>query len=99
MSPSRSSASSPLPLDPQRWAAVVSHLGLSPQQARIAELVIRGKKDKEIMAELGIAKGTLRTYLERVHYRAGSQDRVQLVVRLFSLALTINDGVERRPTG
>lgn len=79
----------PFPLDAVRWAAVVEHLRLGPQQARIAELVIVGLGDKEIAAELGIGKPTLRGYLVRLYQRVKAEDRLQLVVRLLCVAIEL----------
>jgi DNA-binding CsgD family transcriptional regulator len=87
----------PLPIDAARWAAVVAYLALPPQQARIAELVLRGMRDKQIMAELGISRPTLRTYLSRLFLKAGVEGRVELVIRLFTLAAAMTDGGEACP--
>ncbi|MFT3686373.1 MAG: LuxR C-terminal-related transcriptional regulator [Phycisphaerales bacterium] len=82
-------AVSPFPLDAARWAAVVEHLKLGPQQVRIAEMVILGRGDKEIAVALGIAKPTLRGYLVRLYQRVKVENRLQLVVRLLCVAVEL----------
>lgn len=77
----------PLPMDATRWAAVVAQFDLSEQQARVAELVIRGLGDKAIADELGIRYGTVRVYLARLFGVTGTDSRLGLVIRLFSVAL------------
>lgn len=60
----------------------VRALGLSPRQAGIVQLILRGKKDKEIAAEMGLSKHTVRTYLKRTFERLDVTDRTTLVVRV-----------------
>jgi DNA-binding NarL/FixJ family response regulator len=76
----------PLPLDRYLWNAVAQTLALSPQQTRIAEMILRGKQDKEIAAELNLSVPTVRTYLKRIFDRLGVSDRVGLILRVFALA-------------
>jgi len=72
--------------------AVVETLQLAPQQARIVELILRGLRDKQIAAELGLGVPTVRTYLKRVFVRVGVQDRVELVLRVFAVAWDLGGG-------
>jgi len=73
-------------LDGETWTGVVADLALSPQQARIVGLILRGMRDKQIAAELGLSVPTVRTYLSRVFVRVGVQDRVELILRVFTVA-------------
>jgi DNA-binding CsgD family transcriptional regulator len=73
------------------WARVVDALGLAPQQARILCLILEGKHDKEIIAELGISRQTIRDYLKRVFDRHGLEDRSQLVLKVFILHVGENE--------
>lgn len=73
------------------WQAVASTAGLSPQQARIVLLVLRGRQDKEIAKELGLSYGTVRTYLDRIGKRLDAPGRVLLVVRIFEMAFRIQE--------
>lgn len=74
-------------LGPAVWDEVVGALSLSPQQARIVELLLCGKRDKQIATALGLTVPTVRTYLARIFVRAGVQDRVELILRVFAIVL------------
>lgn len=67
------------------WQYIVLSLQLSPQQARIVSLILQGKQDKEMAAELGLNRYTIRTYLRRVFDREGLEDRMDLVLHIFGL--------------
>lgn len=79
----RSEILRPSPFGRAEWRWVVEALELSPQQARIVELIVRGAGDKQIAAALGLSKYTVRTYLSRIFARLGVRDRVELVVHVF----------------
>ena len=76
-------------LDPQAWSRVVTTLALSPQQARLVDLLLRGHRDKDIAACMEVGVPTVRTYFDRIFRRVGVTDRVQLVVRVFQVAMEI----------
>lgn len=78
-----------LPLDPAVWEQVVTRLRLAPQHVRIVELLLQGKRDKQIVQELGIKLPTLRTYFRRTFDRAGVADRVELILKVFAVAREI----------
>ncbi len=68
------------------WRRVAKELGLSPQQRRIVELLLRAQRDKAIAATLGLSVPTVRTYMGRIFDRVGVADRMELVLRVFALA-------------
>lgn len=72
-------------LSPDAWQHIVASLQLSPQQARIVALILQGKQDKEIAAELHLNRYTIRTYLRRVFDRASIENRMGLVLRILEL--------------
>lgn len=76
----------PLPFDATAWSGIVEALGLSPQQARIVERILRGMCDKQIALELGLSVPTVRTYLTRVFHHLDVEDRVHLILRVFAEA-------------
>jgi DNA-binding NarL/FixJ family response regulator len=82
-------AEQPPPLDAKTWAAVAKTLDLSPQQERIVALLLRGMRDKQIAGELGLSVPTVRTYFGRIFLRLGVQDRVELILRVFSIANSV----------
>lgn len=80
-----------LRLSPADWAHVVRELGFPPQQARIVELMLDCKKDKQIATEMGLGVPTVRTYLTRLFERTGSADRVELLLRVFACVYSRHD--------
>jgi DNA-binding NarL/FixJ family response regulator len=66
------------------WDACVTALNLSPRQAGIVRLLLRGYGDKQIAAEMGLSKHTVRTYLKRIFDRFDVSDRTALVLRVLS---------------
>jgi DNA-binding NarL/FixJ family response regulator len=85
------SAAPPLPLSSNHWECVVAAIGLSPQQARVAELMLRDLTDKEIAAVLGISQSTLETHQERISLRTATRGRMQLAMRVLEESLRVND--------
>ena len=79
----------PTPLTAAQWKAVTEQLRLSPQQAAIVALVVRGKQEKEIAAELGLSRPTIRTYLQRIFERAAVNSRLELVIQVFTICLIV----------
>lgn len=83
-------ASAPkLPLDDAHWEAVVSEMGLSDQQARVVELVLRDLCDKQIAAVMGISKSTLDTYMHRIRTRTGTRGRIQLAMHVMAVSFRV----------
>jgi DNA-binding CsgD family transcriptional regulator len=76
----------PLPLAPEHWAAIVNVMGLAPQEARSAELVLRGLGYKQIAAALGIEPPTIRTYLSRVEAKTRTHGRMELAMHVLALS-------------
>jgi DNA-binding NarL/FixJ family response regulator len=73
---------------------VAERLAISPQQKRIVELILCGKQDRDIADALGLTVPTVRTYLTRVFARVGATDRMDLVLRVFALA--VNEAGDRK---
>jgi DNA-binding CsgD family transcriptional regulator len=55
---------------------------LSGREAQVAELVIRGRRNREIAVALGITSETTKKHLKRVFGKVGVRTRVQLANRL-----------------
>jgi DNA-binding NarL/FixJ family response regulator len=66
------------------WKGLVRALDMSGRQAKIVELILQGKKDKQIALELGLSKHTVRTYLNRIFARLEVTDRLGLLLRVFA---------------
>ena len=76
----------PLPLDSAHWQAIVQAMQLSPQQAKIVELVLRGMCDKQIATAMGISEPTIRTYLQRISARTHTHGRMELALRVLAVS-------------
>lgn len=77
----------PSPLSIREWDVVVQTLDLAPQQERIVRLLMRSKRDKQIAREMGLAVPTVRSHLERIYARVGVSDRMELVHRVYAIAV------------
>jgi DNA-binding CsgD family transcriptional regulator len=55
---------------------------LSPREAEVAELVLRGYRNPDIAANLGIASSTIKRHLTRIFDKIGVDSRTQLIGRL-----------------
>ena len=53
---------------------------LTPRERQVLELVARGKNNKEIAAELGLAQQTVRNYTATVYDKTGVRSRAEAVV-------------------
>ena len=76
----------PLPLDDVHWRAIVAAMELSPQQAKIVELVLRGLCDKQIAVAMGISEPTIRTYLLRISAKTHTRGRMELAMRVLAVS-------------
>ena len=62
--------------------AFAKRYGLSPREAEVAELVLRGYANPAIALALGIAPTTTKRHLTRIFDKIGVDSRTQLVSRL-----------------
>ena len=62
--------------------AFARRYGLSPREAEVAELVLRGYANPQIASVLGIAPTTTKRHLTRIFDKIGVDSRTQLVSRL-----------------
>ncbi len=67
------------------WRKLSRRLGLPPRQTAIVELILRGKRDKQIAECLGLSHSTVRTHLHQVFDRFNVTDRVELVLRIAAI--------------
>ena len=86
-----------LPLDSHQWQAIFKAMRLSPQQARIVELIFRSASQKQIAAAMEIAEPTLKTYLQRIFARTRTCDRMQLAMHALALSHEVCCDGKRRP--
>lgn len=74
----------PRPISDDLWGALVADLRLSPQQARIVDLIHRDLEYDEIAQRLGISERVVRDYLKRVCLRLGVRRRSGLVLYAYA---------------
>jgi LuxR family maltose regulon positive regulatory protein len=60
---------------------------LSAREISIVEFIARGRSNKEIARELGVAPETVKTHLKRIFQKLSAESRAQAVVRAQSLGL------------
>jgi DNA-binding NarL/FixJ family response regulator len=76
----------PLPLHPAHWQAIFRALRLSPKQAQVVELVLRGLCDKQIAKAMGIGEPTVRTYFDRISARTRTHGRMELAMKVLAVS-------------
>lgn len=54
---------------------------LSPREGEVLELIVRGRSNKEIGSDLGVAENTVKNHVKVVLEKLGVQDRVQATTR------------------
>jgi len=93
----RDGAFPPLPLSSGHWQAVIDAMQLSPQEARVVELVLRGACEKQVSSQLGIGIPTIRTYLTRIAAKTGTHGRMELALHVLGVShQVVADGRCRR---
>jgi LuxR family maltose regulon positive regulatory protein len=60
---------------------------LTARERSIIEFIARGRSNKEIARELGVAPETIKTHLKRIFQKLSAESRVQAVVRAQSLGM------------
>lgn len=67
-----------------RMEHVVPAWGLTPAQARVLELTVRGRSNQEIAGELHIQEGTVEAHLTRIFRKSRTASRAELMYRFWS---------------
>lgn len=75
------------PMDDATWNKIAEELSLSPQQERIAKLVLCDMQDRDIASKLTLTVPTVRTYMSRIFERTGVTTRLTLVLKIFRMAM------------
>jgi two-component system, NarL family, nitrate/nitrite response regulator NarL len=68
-----------LSLDPEGSAAHPLH-ALTPREHAVVALLVRGLRNKQIAADLGIGEGTVKAHLHKVFEKLGVTNRSELIV-------------------
>jgi two-component system nitrate/nitrite response regulator NarL len=64
----------------KRSAAASPFSVLSPREREVADLVVKGLRNRDIAASLGISEGTVKIHLYRVYERLAVTSRTELVI-------------------
>ena len=65
-----------------QWESLMVDEHLPPQQARVAQTLLRGLGDKQIAKAMGISVPTVRTHMARLLARTGCRDRAGLILHM-----------------
>ena len=58
---------------------------LTKREQQVLDLILKGKKNKEICAELDLAAGTVKTHLHNIYKHYGVDTRLQLALKVIEL--------------
>ena len=73
------------PIEPDHWREILDIMRLSPQQAQILDLLLRGVGDENIAPTVGLRKSTVRADI--AHLLAQPADnRTELAMQVLALA-------------
>jgi DNA-binding CsgD family transcriptional regulator len=67
------------------WRQITKALQLSGRQSEVADLVVRGLRDKEIMARLKMKKPTVRQHVKDIFGRVGANHRMEVSYCVFAM--------------
>jgi DNA-binding NarL/FixJ family response regulator len=65
---------------------------LTARERSIVEFIARGRSNKEIARELGVAPETIKTHMKRIFQKLSAESRAQAVVRAQSLGMLKTNG-------
>jgi len=68
--------------DPALWRQTALDLGITVRELQVALLIVKGLSLGEIGQALGITKGTVHTYNQRLHHRLRVRNRGELVTTI-----------------
>jgi DNA-binding NarL/FixJ family response regulator len=59
---------------------MLSRHHLAPRQRQVVDLVMQGKTNKQIAAEMGLTTGTVKVYLVHIFNKCGVGNRTELAL-------------------
>ena len=69
---------------PDHWREILEHLRLSPQQAQILDLLLRGVGDENIAPTVGLRKSTVRADIAPPLARPRANNRAELAMQVLA---------------
>ncbi len=70
-----------------QWDSIAAALPLSRRQLQIVRCIFDGLDERSMSRQLGIATGTIHTYLDRLYKKLGVRCRCELIVLVFVVYL------------
>jgi DNA-binding CsgD family transcriptional regulator len=94
---------SPVPSAPASPAAAplsraTTLAGLTPREAEVLHLLVRGHSNCEMAQLLHIGEGTVKTHVARILSKLGVRDRVQAIVHAYETGMIAPGSDDRPPT-
>jgi DNA-binding NarL/FixJ family response regulator len=71
---------------------------LTPQQFRVASMLVEGLLNKQIAYELGVKEATIKAHMTEIFRKLGVQSRTQAVLAIGNLTVTPVEELQRPPT-
>ena len=71
------------PRQPPALPAIPDGWQLTPQEARVTELILRGSSNRDIAAALVVSENTVQTHLRHIYEKVSVRSRTQLLARYF----------------
>jgi DNA-binding NarL/FixJ family response regulator len=72
---------------------------LTPQQFRVASMLVEGLLNKQIGYELGVKEATIKAHMTEIFRKLGVQSRTQAVLAIGNLTVTPPQALEKPPPG
>lgn len=72
---------------------------LTPQQFRVAAMLVEGLLNKQIAYELGVKEATIKAHMTEIFRKLGVQSRTQAVLAIGSLTVAPVEALQRPPAG
>ncbi len=74
---------------PAEWIEIADSLGLTPRESEVVQAALDDMSESEIAGKLEISRHTVHAHIERVYRKLGVSSRVQLVVRIFAVRISL----------
>ncbi len=75
-------------VSPAQWEQVRRALRLTPRQMQIVKLIFAAQKSYQMARTLGLKRSNIDKHLRRLYRRTSTQDRGELMLRIFKIILT-----------
>ncbi|WP_158263628.1 helix-turn-helix transcriptional regulator [Aliiruegeria haliotis] len=87
----------PSPTEPIQKEALVRAFSLTPAEAKVVRRIIAGMNIKDIARETVLTEQTVRTYLKHSYEKLGVSSKSELVAKVVSLSIPLDQRQQRLP--